>query len=148
MIFYSAINSFRGVQNNNGTGSHFCHVKNTFTDAMTALKPAAELSGWNFRNKVFLLEAEMLSFENRNDEARSSYAAAISSSRSSRLVHEQGLACELAGLHYKKIGAASAAMELLERAKDCYEQWGSQMKVDFIDQQIEKMYSVHNQASI
>merc|ERR1711957_1075057 len=104
-------NSFRGIRNSNGNGSQFCRLKDVFDDAITALKPAAELSAWNYRNKVFLLEAEMLSFEKRNDEARSSYAAAISSSCSSRFVHEQGLACELAGLHYKKIGDTHAASE-------------------------------------
>jgi len=139
MIFYSAINSFRGVRNKNGTGSSFCKVKDIFRDAIAALKPAAELSAWNFRNKVFLLEAEMLSFEKENDEANSLYQAAISSSRSSRFVHEQGLACELAGLHHKKIGDAHAALELLKRAKECYQSWGSQMKVESINQLMENV---------
>ena len=142
IIFYSAINSFRGVRNKNGTGSHFCRAKDTFKDAMTALKPAAELSTWNFRNKVFLLEAEMLSFEEKNDEAKHSYAAAISSSRSSRFIHEEGLAYELAGLHSKKIGDTRAASEFLQRAKECYQKWGSQMKVESINQQIANIESL------
>jgi len=141
MSFYFALNSFRGIKNKNGNGSQFLKVKDAFKAAITALKPAAELSPWNFQNKVYLLEAEMFSFEGRDTEARSSYAAAITSSCSSRFVHEQGLACELAGLHYFKIGEAEAALEFLQQAKECYQRWGSQMKVESITQQMGKVVS-------
>lgn len=153
MSFYSALNSFRGVHNNNGNGSQFRKVRgsqfpkveDTFEDAMAVLKPAAKLSPWNFQNKVHLLEAEMFSFEKRYDEARTSYAAAITSSCASRFVHEQGLSFELSGLHCKKIGDSHTALDLLQRAKTCYQQWGSQMKVESINQQIEKVNIFCNQ---
>ena len=131
---YSALNSFRGVKNKNGSGSKFLKVRDTFKDAITILKPAAELSPWNFRNKLHLLEAQMFSFDEKNVEAKASYAAAIASSCASRFIHEQGLACELAGLHYKKIGESETALHLLQRAKECYQSWGSQMKVESIAQ--------------
>ena len=61
-----------------------------------------------------------------------SYATAIRSARSSRFIHEQGLACELAGYHYKRNGDLSGARSLFGQAKKCYTDWGSQMKVDSI----------------
>jgi len=137
--FYSALNSFRGIKNKNGCGSQFSKVKRTFKDAVVILRPAAELCPWNFRNKVILLEAEMHSFEKRNEQARISYAAAIASARSSRFTHEQGLACELAGSHYTKIGDTETALTCLQQAKECYQLWGSQMKVESINKQIENV---------
>merc|ERR1712194_839034 len=106
--------------------------------AIKVLKAANSHSQWNFRNKVHLLEAESFSLLGNHGEAKASYAAAIISARSSRFVHEQGLACELAGLHYKKIGDNRSAMGYLKQAKQCYADWGSQMKVNSINHQLEK----------
>ncbi len=85
---------------------------------------------------MHLLQAECHSFEKNNEEAASSYAAAISSSR---FTNERSLACELAGLHYVKIGQKEVALEFFAKAKECYTQWGSEMKVESITQQIEKI---------
>ena len=52
ILFYAAINSFRGIKNNNGNGSQFLKVKALYKDAITALHTAAELSPLNFSNKV------------------------------------------------------------------------------------------------
>ena len=119
---------------------------------------------------MHLLEAELSSFEGRNEEAQSSYAAAILASRSSRFVfcivavaitcvcliniisanqpssvahrfiHEQGLACELAGFHFQKIGNVQRACRFFDQAKSCYTEWGSPMKVESISHQQEKLH--------
>ena len=141
ILFYAALNAFRGVKNSNGNGSQFLKVRTLYKDAISALRPAAELSPWNFRNKVDILNAEMYSLERKYQDAKSSYDAAITSSRSSSYVHEQGLACELAALHYKKIGEAQTALNFFQQAKECYIQWGSQMKVDSITQQMDRVVS-------
>jgi len=86
-----------------------------------------------------LLEAEHLSFQNLNIEAQASYAAAISSARSSGFIHEQGLACELAGYHCKNAGDGSSAAIFFDQAKRCYIEWGSQMKVDSVTEQLESL---------
>ncbi|KAL7540660.1 hypothetical protein ACHAXR_010684 [Thalassiosira sp. AJA248-18] len=104
ILFYATLNAFRGLKNNNGSGSQFKKMKPLYKDAIAALQSYAVLSPWNFNNKVFLLDAEMHSFEGRSQEATASYAAAITASCSSRFIHEQGLACELAGLHHIKTG--------------------------------------------
>ena len=87
--------------------------------------------------KVHLLEAECFSQEGRHDEAKASYAAAITSARCSRFVHEQGLACEMAGFHYKKMGDDRSAWGFFHQAKECYETWGSQVKVAKMSRQLE-----------
>jgi hypothetical protein len=86
--------------------------------------------------QVYLLKAEQFSFQNRNSEAQSSYAAAINSARSSGFIHEQGLACELAGYHFKKVYDLRSAWISFDQAKQCYVDWGSQMKVDSVSQQL------------
>ncbi len=83
-----------------------------------------------------MLEAEKFSIQNLNSEAQASYAAAISSSRSSGFINEQGLACELAGYHYEKVCDFSSACILFDQAKRCYAEWGSQMKVDSVTRQL------------
>lgn len=89
--------------------------------------------------KVDLLEAELFSFEGNHLMARESYAAAIQGAKSSRFIHEEGLACELAGCHSNKLGDVPRALDFFTRAKQCYSKWGSQMKVESVSRQIESM---------
>ncbi len=67
-----------------------------------------------------------------NREADTAYAAAINSARSSGFIHEQGLACELAGYHYNRICDFSTARSFFDQAKQCYTEWGCQLKVENI----------------
>merc|ERR1711957_1087241 len=97
--------------------------------SLKILKTAAGYSSWNFGNKVHLLEAEIASREGKKEEAEASYASAITSAQCSRFVHEEGLACELAGFHYKKFKDNGSARQLFVQAKQCYANWGSQLKV-------------------
>lgn len=85
------------------------------------------------------LEAELCSFEKNLAGAETSYASAIEAAASSGFIHEKGLSCELAGLHYEKIGRLPTALDFFRQARDCYEEWGSQLKVKSISQQIEKI---------
>ena len=138
-MFYSALNAFRGIKNNNGNGSQFLKARPQYNEAIKDLRAAAVLSPHNFKNKVELLEAELHSFEKKNEEAAASYAAAIASAQSSRFTHEQGLACELAGLHHKKIGQKEVALDYFRQARECYNLWGSELKVDAVTQHMEQL---------
>jgi len=89
--------------------------------------------------QVHLLEAEQFSFQNRNNEAQASYAAAIDTARSSGFIHEQGLACELAGFHFKKSFDLRSAWIFFNQAKQCYIEWGSQMKVNSVSHQLRSL---------
>merc|ERR1712194_271421 len=134
VIHYYGLNPFKVVRRTGGLkGKHIPRK------ALKMLKEAADYSEWNFRNKVHLLEAQICSCDERNEKAKVSYAAAILSARRSGFVHEQGLACELAGCHYKKMGDYKSACGLFNQAKQCYATWGSQMKVDSITRQLDKI---------
>ena len=89
--------------------------------------------------QVHLLEAEQFSFQKRNIKAQSSYAAAINSACFSGVIHEQGLTCELAGYHFKKVSDLPSAWISFEQAKQCYVEWGSQMKVDSVSRQLRSL---------
>jgi hypothetical protein len=92
-----------------------------------------------YSSQVHLLEAEQFSLQNHNSEAQASYAAAISSARSSGFIHEQGLACELAGHHHKKVFDLRSAWSFFDQAKQCYTEWGGQLKVDSVTQQLDSL---------
>eukprot|EP00581_Thalassiosira_minuscula_P032871 CAMPEP_0183765380 /NCGR_PEP_ID=MMETSP0739-20130205/10914_1 /TAXON_ID=385413 /ORGANISM="Thalassiosira miniscula, Strain CCMP1093" /LENGTH=274 /DNA_ID=CAMNT_0026004045 /DNA_START=79 /DNA_END=903 /DNA_ORIENTATION=+ len=124
IMFFYGLNSFHVLKRQN-----IAKYRKIPTNAITALKYASSNSRWNFRNKVHLLEAENFSFCGENDNAKASYAAAITSAGCSRFIHEQGLAYECAGIHHKKIGDHSSAFRFFSRAKHCYQEWGSQVKV-------------------
>lgn len=110
--------------------------KQVAKNALESIRRASHESKWNYSNKVHLLEAEYFSLRWKNDEAKIAYDAAIAASRSSKFIHEQGLACELAGFHYTRIEKYDTAREFFNQAKTCYNEWGSQMKVKHVTDQI------------
>ena len=103
------------------------------------MKERKDESSWNYANKLHLLEAESHSSNGENDLAVESYTAAIETSKSSKFVHEQGLSCELAALHFKRRKDMKTALTYFRQAKTCYEAWGAQIKVDSIVQQIDNI---------
>ena len=111
--------------------------KKAYHDGVKALQSARAFSSWNYSNKIQLLAAEYNSIEGNIEDAKSAYACAISLSCSSKFIHEQGLAAECAAFHCKRIGESEDAIRYFNQAKECYMKWGSQMKVHYIDQQLE-----------
>ncbi len=103
------------------------------------MREAACNSEWNFLNKLELLEAEEYSFDEKNDCALASYDASIASARNSRFTHEQGLACERAGFHCKKVKDKGRALKYFQQAQKCYEEWGSDMKVAAIQRELDSL---------
>lgn len=133
-MFIYGINSFKIIKRTSTQ-----KLKAIPKQVLDLLKASAQHSTWNFRNKVHLIEAEMNSLEFRLNEAKASYAAAITSARCSRFVHEQGLACELAARHCKKQNDMASAHSFFTQAKQCYEEWGSDMKASKMDEEICKL---------
>ena len=141
ILFFGALNAFRGAKNKSVNGSsRFPKVRKMNKDATKVLKTASETSPANYANKLRLLEAEFYSFEKKNEAAKAAYEAAISLSRSNKFIHEQGLSAELAAIHFQRIGDNEQAIRYFNEAKECYEKWGSQMKVEFITDLLEKIH--------
>lgn len=98
---------------------------NTLLDV---LKSAADLSEWNFKNKASLLKAEKHSFCLENSEAEIEYETSIAAAKSSKFIQEEGLACELAGMHHERLENNEKALAFFRQAERCYKYWGSQRK--------------------
>ena len=86
-----------------------------------------------------MLEAEEFSHDGKHDEAMASYVAAINSAQSYGFIHEQGLACELAGYHCKNVGDRDAAWSFFNQAKRYYKEWGSELKINSVALQLESL---------
>ncbi|KAL3804173.1 LOW QUALITY PROTEIN: hypothetical protein HJC23_013692 [Cyclotella cryptica] len=116
------------------------HLSNV-AKSLAILEKAANFSKWNFENKASLLRATMLAITAEDDAViQSEFNRAILASQSSKFVHEEGLACELAGIHYKKRGMKSLALSFFGQAELCYKSWGSHVKVRQMMRQIELVH--------
>jgi ATP-dependent RNA helicase DDX31/DBP7 len=96
--------------------------------SLLKLESALECSEWNFSNKVSLLRAELASVEGECVMAQQHFDAAINASISSKFIHEEALACELAGMHCRSNNQTANALNLLQNAERCYTEWGSKVK--------------------
>ncbi len=134
---YYCLNSFK--LSRKGQLIKTAKLRQISKDAFTLLRDAEELSKWNYRNKKFLVQAEMHSYEGKIDEAEAAYGAAIMAARASKFVHEQGLACEYAAFHCRRNDKLEHAMNFFHQAKQCYDEWGSPIKVDFCIRQMNEI---------
>jgi hypothetical protein len=108
--------------------------------AISSMEYAAANSDWNFTNKLRLLEAEHRSlYQNHHDTVIALYDASIESAKRSGFIHEQGLACEKAGFYCKRENEKEKAWKYFTKARESYEEWGSIMKVDFIQKELDRL---------
>lgn len=138
--FYYCLNSFS--LSRKGQLIKEAKLKHISKEALTILRQAEELSAWNYKNKAFLVQAEIHSHEGKVDEAEAAYGAAITTARASNFIHEQGLACEYAAFHCKRNDKLDHAVNFFHQAKLCYNAWGSSMKMDFCTRQINEIASL------
>jgi predicted ATPase/transcriptional regulator with GAF, ATPase, and Fis domain len=89
----------------------------------------------NFEDRADLVGAEIARIEGRPLEAMDLYERAILSARASGFVHDEALACELAGRFYAARGLAEIAQHYLRKARQGYLRWGADGKVMQLDQQ-------------
>jgi len=129
---FLALNSLDLIRKKNSTkGKEVARV------AIPAIRDAAASSDWNFTNKLRLLEAEQQSLRQTHRKAVPLYEAAIESAKRSGFIHEQGLACEKAAFYFIRLKNKEKALEYFQQARECYFQWGSFVKVDFIQKELD-----------
>ena len=112
-----------------------------------AVKVAAFHSEANHRHMLELLNAEWEGFmenHSRASVAKSYYDKAIASARKSKFIHEEGLACEKAGFYHKRIKDDQSAVKYFRQARDCYEKWGSNFKVAFVQGELDRLDCLHS----
>eukprot|EP00984_Skeletonema_dohrnii_P009487 scaffold3626_cov69-Skeletonema_dohrnii-CCMP3373.AAC.1 len=111
-------------------------------EIIESMKVAVKHADSNIRNKLELLQAELHGCGARHNKAVALYNAAIASAEKSEFIHEQGLACERAGLYYKKMGFARDAWVHFQQAHACYKEWGSNVKVGAIQRELDGFNSI------
>ena len=117
-------------------------AKEAALKAIAAVRNAASSSEWNFAGKLQLMEAEhraVLQGGFSYDQILACYDSAIAHAKQSRFIHEEGLACEKAGLYCKKIQNYERAMNYFNQARVCYSEWGSRVKVAFIQNELNNL---------
>jgi PAS domain S-box-containing protein len=87
----------------------------------------------NFESRAALVGAEIARIEDRQLDAESLYEEAIRSSRVNGLVHEEGLAHEVAARFYAARGFEAIAHLYVSNARNCYLRWGAHGKVRQLD---------------
>eukprot|EP00986_Skeletonema_menzelii_P003539 scaffold1104_cov187-Skeletonema_menzelii.AAC.6 len=105
------------------------------------MKVAAYHSDSNHGHMLRLLEAEWNSIEKAHDGSAvaASYETAIAAARNSKFIHAEGLACEKAGFYHKRSKDAQSAMKYFKQARECYAKWGSNVKVAFVQRELDAL---------
>ena len=93
---------------------------------------AKDGSKWNAENKALLLEAEYNFAKGDSVKAKTAYEQSIQSAHVHKFIHEEALAYELFGIFCVEEGDLYKGNELLEKARELYEQWGAKMKANLI----------------
>ena len=99
-----------------------------------------KLRGWakqapmNHLHAVCLVEAERCRVLGRPKKAMGLYQRSIELAREHGWVHEEGLACELAGRFYLEREEDEKAASHLKAARLCYVKWGAVAKVEQMDE--------------
>ena len=91
----------------------------------------------NFANRATLVAAEIARLEGEDLKAMRLYEQAIQSARENGFPQNEGLAYERAAAFYRMRGFIPFADTYLQRARDCYAQWGADGKV----RQLETAYA-------
>jgi predicted ATPase/signal transduction histidine kinase/tRNA A-37 threonylcarbamoyl transferase component Bud32 len=110
-----------------------------FMARLTGLLPKLRL--WadhcpeNYQNRYALVSAEIARIEGRALDAERLYEEAIRTAGAHGLVHNHGLAYELASAFYRGRKMEAFADAYLLEARNCYARWGADGKVAHIDQQ-------------
>ena len=126
LAFYHAL-SLIGQVNTNGTGESNLIAK--AKKYHQKLKTWAKDAPMNFGHKADLIQAELLRVTGKISEARSWYDKAIEGASKNEYIHEEALACELAGKFYISQNSNNLAEYYLKAAYSSYREWGAIAKL-------------------
>ncbi len=95
----------------------------------------AEHAPMNHKHKYLLVEAEYARVTRNEKEARHAYDEAIEMAQKHGYIHEEALACELAGYFYLSLGRPRIAQVYMKDAHYAYQRWGAYAKVRHLEKQ-------------
>ncbi len=99
-------------------------------------------SEWNFKNKHLLLKAELHYSMKQSNMAAVCYKSSIEAAKKHKLIHEEALANELAGLFFLDEGQRQESLSFFEQSTACYQAWGAFAIARRIDSFIEKEFRI------
>lgn len=115
---------------------------------MKTMKQWVASSGWNFMNKLKLLEAEYAFLKEDDKNAMADYNASIKAARDHKFLHEEGLAQEKAATYLLHKSRHDQSLGYFINAKKCYESWGAYALVERVDKAIAILMPLCTAASI
>ncbi len=133
--FYRALNYLAVFDSLSSAGKKAGWKK--IENAAVKLRLWAKHGQQNHGHKKDLVEAEMARVRGDFPEAGEFYHRAASGAGKSGFLHEEALACELAGLFYAGRKMTDSAGLFMHRALNCYRRWGALAKV----RQLEENYA-------
>jgi hypothetical protein len=125
--FYSAL-ARAGAFDSATEGSRQEHFK-VLADHHRRLEIWAENCQENFENRAALVGAEIARIEGRDRDSLRLYERAIRSAHANGFVHNEAVAHELAAQYYLARGLETAGYAHLRNARNCYDRWGADGKV-------------------
>lgn len=89
-----------------------------------------QFSHWNFQNKLSLLKAERFVLMGDSKSALKHYSISIAKAREHHFVHEEAVACELAGSFHLSLGNSTNALNHFGFALKNFNTWGALAKAE------------------
>jgi predicted ATPase/signal transduction histidine kinase len=132
--FYSAL-ARAGAFDSATEGSRQEHFK-ALADHHKQLAIWAENCRENFENRAALVGAEIARIEGRDRDSLRLYEQAIRSAHANGFVHNEAVAHESAAQYYLARDLETAGYAHLRNARNCYDRWGADGKV----QQLDRLY--------
>jgi predicted ATPase len=95
----------------------------------------------NFRNKQWLLEAEIAALKGKSVQALSLFEQSIGKAKKEGIVHEEAIAYERLGRYLLHMRNVSKAKSSLTSARSAYEKWGASVLVDHMNELLALTFS-------
>ncbi|KAL7430547.1 hypothetical protein ACHAXM_002326 [Skeletonema potamos] len=92
-------------------------------------------------------KGEQQSLTQHHCQAMVLFEASVTSAKKSGFIHEEGLAYERAGFYCKRTMNHEKALDYFNQARECYEKWGSNVKVDFIEKELDELKGINKPTS-
>jgi len=124
-IFYNGLVRLALARCEKGKIKYIIHAK----EYISKLRKWSENSPQNYLNKIHLLEGEYHALYGNNVKAGEHYEEAIFLSKKNGFLHEEGMACERAGMFYLQFSQDTTALEVLLRSYNCFKCWGAEAKM-------------------
>jgi len=110
---------------------------------LTRIRSLAELSSWNWENKVQLLEAMEMHTMGNLDAAGPLYTSSIRSAHEHKFIHEEAVASELAGEYMYEQGNHSDAYALFMHSIKCFKEWGADAVAKRVEMSVQTKFGTN-----